>query len=615
MKTLRRDQHAFKLISQRSDLFFITAMCIAIFISSNSFAQSLRPMQNDMGLFDPAKGSLKIEYQLFEDAKQIEVKVLDFKGQVANRFVFVELRAGDHSFEWDGTNNNGERVVDGRYQFNILADLTNGTKDISNVNIIVATIESKPGEQIPEPLEAETHSHRIYGSLSTFYRYNNEAEDDKDNGEVRFRTGVDYTGTSSTLKGTFQALQEIEGSDTSFNGTQVMGEQRWSSGKAKAVFRDNLGNFNDPFQLFSDFQTERKKLGVTVNQSFNSFNATGVIFTSEGEVDSEEQGVAARLSYGDEQTLLIGTSFTYRNAVDEFETLSEDEDKLASRAIAVDARYGLSDLLSIVAEVVATDSESLDEDYGGGIKGEFDLGSILFSAGYTNLGENFKADFADPLHHVEGDAQGFDGSIDYFMQKPVWYFSSFSTTVRYFNLTRHSDDSTVQEVDGSFRVGIGAQDTVFMSVFNREDEFGSNSNYMANMSHKWSDTWSNLLQANYSETDNSDSLRISINTNYTQDDNKAKVSLEWTKRTIEHSKFSPYNQSYLRLDLSNELWAFQLQGKYSKNEEESGVNLFGRVDYKPKYLHRYQIVTYLSLGNRSSVETEEEVEVGVEVQF
>ena len=135
------------------------------------------------------------------------------------------------------------------------------------------------------------------------------------------------------------------------------------------------------------------------------------------------------------------------------------------------------------------------------------------------------------------------------------------------------------------------------------------------MSHKWSDVWSNLLQVNYSETDTTDSVRLTCNTNYTAPAYTSRLSLEWTRRTIDYSRLSPYDQGYVRFDLENNRYHLQLQGKYSRNADDSGFNLFGRVDYTPEFLHRYKMLVYCSLGNRSALETEEQIEVGLEVQF
>lgn len=573
-------------------------------------AQLLRTFNNDAGLFDPSKGPVTITYQLLQDARQVEVRIIDFRGQVANRFNYVELRAGDHTFSWDGTDNNGDPVMDGRYQFVIVADLASGLQDSARVDIMVATIADQSGFQVPQPLPPEKYPLEIYGSASTFYRYNNELED-RDDGEFRFRTGVDYRDESQTARGVFQVLQDYQGSAASFNGSQAMAEKRWNSGKIKGVFRDNLGSFQDPMQLFSDFRTERNKIGAALDQSYQQARLVGLLFTSEGDVDSRERGAATRLTYGDSGSWQFGASYTYRTGIDDF----LGDERNSSHATALDFLYPLTDSFLLAAELVRTDDELLGSEYGGVIKGEYDLGAIRISAGYINLGEKFRADFSDPLRQVYSDAQGIDASIDYFMQRPVGYLSSLSATLRFFNLTRPSDDSDIQEIDGSLRFGLGASDSFFLSVFHRDDDFGNNSNYMGNMTHSWNETWSNLIQVNYSETDTSDTLRLTFNTNYTAAAYSGRLSLEWTRRTIDYSRFSPYDQSYIRFDLENDLYHLQLQGKYSQNGEDSGFNAFGRLDYTPEYLHRYRMLLYCSLGNRATLETEEQVELGIEVQF
>ncbi len=94
-----------------------------------------------------------------------------------------------------------------------------------------------------------------------------------------------------------------------------------------------------------------------------------------------------------------------------------------------------------------------------------------------------------------------------------------------------------------------------------------------------------------------------------------RFSLQWMEREIDYSRFSPYRETNLRIDLNNECWGLQLQAKYSENLEESGMNYFGRFEYTPEFLHRYNLVSYVSVGRRSAVEFEEQIECGVEIQF
>ncbi len=588
----------------------IAGFMLAVFTATELYgAARIRTVSGDAGVFDPAAGPLTIRYQLMEDARQVELRIIDFRGQVANRFDLVDLRAGDQTFSWDGTDNNGIRVVDGRYQLVITVLFGSGPGDTATVDTVVAALGQKGYIQVPEPLPPESYPHEIYGSASTFYRYNREREDSGD-GELRLRTGVDYRDDQTATRGVFQVIRDYDGSAASYNGSQAMAERRWESGRLKGVFRDNLGSFQDPLQLFSDFRTERNKAGASIDQSHGMARLVGLLFTSEGDTDSGERGGAARLSYGDERSWLLGTSFTYREGRD-----TPSSDRNESSALAVDLHYPLSDALLLAAEVVTTEDEMRGSDYGGVIRAEYDLGTLRLSAGYISLGENFRADFSDPLRQVYSDARGIDANIDYFMQRPSWYFSSLSASLRFFNLTRPSDDSELREIDGSLRFGIGTDDSFFLSLFHRDDEFGTNSNYMANVTHNWNETWSNLVQVHYSETDTSDTLRLTLSTNYTSSDYDGRLSFEWTRRAIDYSRFSPYEQSYIRFDLDSDRYHLQLQGKYSSNGERSGFNGFGRIDYKPEFLHRYRMLLYCSLGNRAAFETEGQVECGLEVQF
>ncbi len=371
----------------------IAGFLFAIFTVTELYgAAQLRTFTSDAGLFNPSSGPLTIRYQLMEDARQVEIRIIDFRGQVANRFDYVDLRAGDQAFSWDGTDNNGNRVVDGRYQLVISVTFSTGLQDTATIDTVVATLEQQAEIQVPEPLPPESYPHEIYGSASTFYRYNREQEDSGD-GELRLRTGVDYRDDQVSTRGVFQVIRDYDGSAATFNGSQAMAEKRWDSGKIKGVFRDNLGSFQDPLQLFSDFKTERNKVGASIDQSHGMTRLVGLLFTSEGEVDSEERGGAARLSYGDEHSWLVGTSFTYRDGRDS----SFSEQNTSSSALAMDLRYALTDSLSLAAEVVSTEDDLLGSDYGGVIRAEYDLGTVRLSAGYISLGEDFKAEFLRPV--------------------------------------------------------------------------------------------------------------------------------------------------------------------------------------------------------------------------
>lgn len=598
------------IVNMRFYKLTLTALALFLLAASNiSAAIDIRSFIQDVGIFDPDKGVINIRYQLFKDVDTIEIRSQDFRGQIVSRHTLVELRAGDHTFSWDGKDSNGKRLPDGRYQLIFEATYGDGGQESIIVNTRIAAIKTAPGVQIPEPLPPETHKYAIDGSLASFYRHE-DSDQTSASGEVRLRTNLKYADETTSARATFSALQDFDGNDPSYNGTQAMLEQRWATGRAKAVFREGLGHFNDPMQLFSDFKTERNKFGLTLEQNFGLFKATAIAYDTEGDVDNKEQGMAARASYGNESTWLLGLGYTVRNGK---QSLSDETG--TSQAVAVDLSFAPFDSLKVALEGVGTRSDDDLEDYGYLIRAEYDLGQIRLAASYIDLGEEFKAHYANPLHNVESDAKGVEVSADYYMPQQFLFFSSLSASARYFNLTRHSNDEELQEFDGSLRFSIGKKDTFFFSVFSRKDDFGDTLSTMGNASHKWNDKWSSRIQGNYMETDTSTSIRASVDTSYRQGKNAARLALEWSEREIDYSNKSPYRETHLRFDVTRELWRLQLQGKYSENSSQSGYNFFGRIEYKPCFLHRYNIITYASIGSRSAFEFEERIEVGLEVRF
>lgn len=597
----------------------ILSLILLSLVRNVSAAPNLKTFLNDAGMFDPEKGSISITYELLTDTEKVEIQVKDFQGKTVGCFDYVNLRAGDQTLTWDGDDSDGKRLPDGRYQLMLEATFADTSREIARIDVRIATIDSDVGLQAPEPLPPETYPHKISGSFATFVKHNEE-NTPSTNGEVRLRTDFQYETENSSSKGVVAAIKDFNGNKATFNGTQANFEQRWTGGKVKGVFRDSLGNFDDPLQLFSDFKTERNKLGINAGQTVGNLNALATLFTSEGEVDSKEQGGAARIYYATNHDLKIGVSYTLRRAVqdeDETDTTlnSDDESRKTEHAYGVDLQIPLFESFLILTEFIGTEDQDSENDTGYIIKGEYDFGQLRLAAGYINLGEKFSAPFSDPLRGVESDAAGLEASVDYFVAHPVIFLRDISASVRYHALTQHSNDEKIQEVDSSLRFGLGEKDTLFFNLFKNEDEYGSNLSTIGSLSHNWNKQWSTSLRTNLSETESSNSVRVSLDTSYKIDDRSARFEIDWMEREIDQSTLSPYKESNLRIDLKNLLWNLQLQGKYSTNKDESGLNFFGKLEYKPVFLHRYNLLTYVSIGSRSATEFEEQIEVGVEVQF
>ncbi|NQT62552.1 MAG: right-handed parallel beta-helix repeat-containing protein [Candidatus Marinimicrobia bacterium] len=67
---------------------------------------------------NPFNPSTTLSYTLEQDM-QVSISVLDIRGRVVGTLMSSSLPAGDHSIEWDGTNNQGLQMTGGIYFFNL----------------------------------------------------------------------------------------------------------------------------------------------------------------------------------------------------------------------------------------------------------------------------------------------------------------------------------------------------------------------------------------------------------------------------------------------------------------------------------------------------------------
>jgi hypothetical protein len=528
---------------------------------------------------------------------------------VVHQYRFVDLLAGDHTFGWNGRDQNGERLPDGNYELVFEVRFKDGSRGRNLVTVRIVTMPQAPGAPAPEPLPPEKHDYQVSGAVSSFWRHDGESHEDT--GQVRMRTRFSYADDNRRADGVLSVIDTYPGGDTNYDASQAFAEQRWENGKIKGVFREGLGGFDDPIKLFSDFKSERKKFGFRVDQGLGALQATGLAYKAEGDVDTEGSGTAARLRYGEEGRWQWGAGFTHREAL----LLDGSADRYRNQAMAADLRVPIRESLALHMEFIHTEDTEKSSDNGYTAIASYDQGCLRLSTGYIDLGEDFAADFADPLHGITSDARGFEASADYalpttwrFLQNPIF-------TARFFDLKRHSDDEKVREIDTSLRFAIGKRDTFFINWYGQENEDGTTHTFLGTATHQWNPRWATILQTNYIDAEGSGTWRFTLDTTYRREEQTARMALEWIRRTIDASVLSPYEEASLRLDWNNTHWGVQLQSRYSENEDDNGYNFFGRVEYRREMLHRYQVITYTSLGNRSAFDFEKQVEMGVEFRF
>jgi len=592
-------------------LVLLLALWAGMAFSATCQAQDdLRLPETDAGVFDPIKGPVRISYRLLKDVQEVEILVVDFRGQVAERMSYVELRAGDRSFEWRGLDDNGEPLPDGRYRFEMRAVFTDGHTEENAVEVRIAVMPEKRVMPPPEPLPPEEPFYRIDGSISTFWRRNEEDPDRVDeDGEQRVWTRLLLKGEHERAEGVF-SMRRPYSRTASYEGSRAMAEKSWDQGRIKGVFRQSLGNLDDPMKLFSDFRTDRKKAGARFDHDFGRVDVSLLGFAAEGNVDSRERGGAFRVGLDGPCDVRMGLTLTGQKALPGGEGTRE-----GSRAGAADLAIPIDDGTEVQAEVVATRNAAGARDRGWVVAVEHDSGNLRASAGYYDLGEDFSAAFADPMRRVQSDAHGIVMSMDLVRPKPVWVFRSLACSARGFTLKRESSGETLQEGDASLRLRLAERDSVLLRWLGREEGETRSSTFMASGRHAWSDTWSSTLQVNTTRTRTSETWRGLLDAAFRKKDLQFRMAVERVRRVIETSPDSPYEETGLRMDGRIHPFRAYVSVRRNRRGDDSAVNCFGRFAYEPEILHRYRLSAYVALGNRSAFETEKQVELGMELRF
>jgi len=570
----------------------------------------LRLPERDAGVFDPREGPVRVEYRLLQDAQEVEVLVLDFRGRVVERMTFVEPGAGDHAFDWSGRDENGGILPDGRYRFEIRATFEDGHTEEGAVEFRIATLPEERVMPPPEPMPPEEPIHRIDGTISTFWRRNTEDPQSVDeDGEHRVWTRLVLKDEKHRAEGVF-SMRRPYGRRASYEGSRAMAERRWGDGRLKGVFRQSLGDLDDPMKLFSDFRTERKKAGARLDHDFGRADVSLLGFAAEGDVDSREQGGAFRLGLDGPWGVRVGTTLTGRKASVEGEGPRE-----GGRAGGADITVPILEETEIRAEAVATRDSLGMRDKGWVLGVGHDGGNLRASLDYYDLGEAFSAGFADPIRRVRSDAHGLAASVDLLHPEPLWVFRSLAGSARGFSLERHSSGEALREGDASLRLRLAETDSLLLRWLGRKEGGTRTSTFLASARHAWTDSWSSTLQVSTTRTRTSETWRGRLDAAFRTESRLFRLAVERVRRVIETSPVSSYEESSVRVDARIHPFRAYVSARRSRRGEATAVNLFGRVACEPEILHRYRLSAWVALGNRSAFETEKQVELGLELRF
>jgi hypothetical protein len=205
--------------------------------------------------------------------------------------------------------------------------------------------------------------------------------------------------------------------------------------------------------------------------------------------------------------------------------------------------------------------------------------------------------------------------LDLLHPGPFWVFHSVACSARGYSLERLSSGETLREGDVSLRVRPAERDSVLLRWLGREEGETRSSTLLASFRHAWSGSWSSRLQVNTTRTRDSETWRGRLDTAFQHEDRLLRIALERVRRVIERSPDSPHEETGLRVDARIHDFRGYVSARRNQRGEASAVNLFGRLAWEPVFLHRYRLIAYVALGDRSAFESEKQVEAGLEVRF
>jgi hypothetical protein len=578
--------------------------------------QWLRLPTNDAGVFDPAEGPVTVGYRILKDAREISVLVEDFRGKVIERLYFVDLRAGVHSFSWKGGDDNGQRLPDGRYRFLLRVQFTDGGIGHASVAVRIATLVRKKLRPL-EPLPPKPYGYAVDGSVSAFWRKRLGHEKHSiQEGEYRARVHLAFEKGTRRAEGVFSMNRPygngmaFQPEDDCFSGSWALAEQRWLGGKLRAVFRESLGSLGDPLRLFSDFRSERNKVGTRIDQRYGWLELSALGFFSDRDVESKEKGIAGRMSFGPKNGVQLGVNYAQRRAIS-----SQDGRSGTSEALSSDLRIPAWGLFDILMECAGTEDHSGKRATGYLMRIQHDSDDLRISGGFIDLGEYFSADFSDPLHGVIRDARGIEFDADYLRREPFWMIRNAAMGMRCSFLRRPSSGERVNEVDLSLRAWVGQKGMAFFNWFAAKDGPYENQSLLFSLQHRWNSRYSSSIRGNFATTGSSHTRHLLTETTLKEGKRSYRLSLEWIRRAIEGDFDSPYTQAGMLFDMVFGPWTINLSGWYNKRYGSKGFNFFLRIEHGHQFLHRYRIVSYVALGDRAAFETEKQVEAGVALWF
>lgn len=135
--SLEQLQNIDKSLQQSLDANYMLTTSINNTLAANLIGKQVRAYGNRLYLGESKQAN--VHFDLSADAKNVQIEILDENDQVRRTITLDNLKAGEHSWVWDGKDKSGVTLPTGEYRFRVEATDSEG-QAVSVENYISGSI-------------------------------------------------------------------------------------------------------------------------------------------------------------------------------------------------------------------------------------------------------------------------------------------------------------------------------------------------------------------------------------------------------------------------------------------------------------------------------------------
>lgn len=541
-----------------------------------------------------------IGYRLLKDA-DTTITVRDFQNVVVYLKRFYRVPAGVQSFVWNGQDDNGRVLPAGDYRIELSVVYQDGERanDFMYVTLVADSAD------VPPVLSDVMLPVVVNGAAGIRFRQDFDARQSWH--EERINTSINY------LRGRNELRAVLEGIGTNGRSWDTVNSRASYLHKGtplgyQLVWRDSLGDFDDPLQLFTDWKVDRAKSGVRLFLDTQSVKAAALGLASPS---LDERGYAGRLRASPFTGAWIGVTHAGRSI--------DAGGRMLNMATALDTEVRISRALQFRAEY-SFSNDSATHQSGDAKRAEFFYTDSVakLNIGYQDVGSSFKADYAYLKYGT--DAKGPD--VELMLLLP-WNTQALSRPTVQFSYAR-MESSAVPKTTDDFRANLRA--TLFRkwnimldgSVLAVDDHSGGLSDTAKSAQARVEYTYDrkNLFRVmeRLAETQGSRSTDTRIEHEYRiASDTSIRNALEYI---VTNSYGTVVREGVHDLEVRMKTWTLLLRNRItSPATGGTQYNIYGRLDKSFALFRTLDVRMFAAFGTPYGQQTANVVEAGLEVRF